>query len=127
MGDDNSGKPGLLKLVKRVASTGAGALQNRAELLALEWREERARLAELLIWALGVLLLGLMGLMVLTGVIIFLFPENLRVYVAGAFALLYLCGAVGAWFGVKALLKHESFNETIDQINKDRLWLDSLK
>ncbi|HWH68048.1 MAG TPA: phage holin family protein [Candidatus Sulfotelmatobacter sp.] len=119
--------PGAGTLVGRLARTGLGALQNRFELLALEWQQEKARLTELLVWAVGLLFLGIMGGVLLTATIIFLFPQEWRLYVAGGFTLLYFLGALGAWFSLKTLLKQEPFAETLDQVKKDRVWLDSFK
>jgi uncharacterized membrane protein YqjE len=116
--------PGMGALAAKLVRTGLGALQNRIELLAVEWQEERIRLMELLVWGLGLLFLGIMGLMLLTGTIILIFPEDLRLYVAAGFTVLYLLGAAGAWFGIRSLLKHEPFTETVDQVKKDRLWIE---
>ncbi len=119
--------PGLGILLTRLFRTGYGLVQNRLELLTVEWQEERARMAELLLWACGVLFLGSMGLLLLTATIIFLFQEELRIYVAAAFTLLYLAGAVAAWFVLRSLVKRRPFAESIDQAKKDRTWLESLR
>lgn len=125
MAEPNHQPPGFIGLVRRFAATGTGALQNRVELLAVEWQEERARLTELLMWAVGFMFLGIMGTLLLTATIIFLLPVEWRLYAAAGFTVLYLVGAVGAWFGLKALLRHEPFTATIDQVQKDRVWLES--
>ena len=124
---NNHNSPGLGTLLGRVGRTALTALNTRVELLTVEWQEERLRLRNLLIWAVALLFLGIMGALLLTATIIFLFPQDTRVYVTGALAILYLCGAIGAWFGLKAGLKREPFSESIDQVKKDRLWLESLK
>ncbi|HZR21045.1 MAG TPA: phage holin family protein [Verrucomicrobiae bacterium] len=127
MVQNNHQSEGLGNLVGRLGSIAARTLSTRVELLAIEWQEERWRLRQMLIWSIAVLLLGVMGILLLTAVIILLFPEGVRVYVAAALAVLYFCGAAGAWFGLKAGLKREPFAESIDQVKKDRLWLESLK
>jgi uncharacterized membrane protein YqjE len=127
MDDNNHQGPGLGTLVSKIARTGLGALQNRGELLSVEWQEEKARMMELLIWVVGFLFLGIMGTMMLTGFIILLFREDLRLYAAAGFALLYLAGAVAAWMSFTSLLKHEPFTESISQVKKDASWFDSLK
>src|SRR3954447_19949701 len=101
MSGNNHHGPGLGTLANRLGSTGLGLLQNRGELLAVEWQIEKARLIELLIWGIGLLFLGIMGMILLTATIIFLFPENLRLYIAGAFTLLYFAGAVAVTFTIK--------------------------
>jgi uncharacterized membrane protein YqjE len=119
--------PGMLGLLQRLTRTGVGALQNRVELLVLEWQEERVRLGEMLVWAVCLVFLAIMALLLLTGTIILLCPARGRVYVAAGFAVLYLAGAVGAWIAFKGLLKRDPFPETLNQLRKDRAWLDSLK
>jgi uncharacterized membrane protein YqjE len=67
----------------------------------------------------------MLGVLLLTVTIILLFPPEYRLYVAGGFTLFYLIGAWVALAGVKSVLKHEPFSETIDQARKDGAWLDS--
>src|SRR5258707_1090535 len=94
MDGNNHEAPGLAALAKKAARTALGALGNRGELLAVELQEEKARLLELMIWGVAILFFGMMTAIFLTAVIILLFaPEN-RVYVAGAFTLLYLIGTI---------------------------------
>ncbi len=119
--------PGLVRLLRRFAHTLLGTVQNRAELLVVEWQEEKARLTELLLWTVALMFLAIMGTVLLTATIIFLFPVEWRIYVAAGFTVLYLLGALGAWAGLRAMLRHEPFAATTDQLKKDRAWLDSLK
>ena|SRR2546422_62425 len=119
--------PGLGTLATRLARTGLGLLRNRAELFALEWEEERARLIELLVWGVGLVFLAFMAMMLITATIIFLVPQEFRVYVAAGFAVLYLAGAVVSFLTLKSLLKEEAFSESMRQVKMDRLWLESLK
>jgi uncharacterized membrane protein YqjE len=127
MDGNNHQQPGLGSLASRLAGTGLGLLRNRSELLAVEWQIEKVHLTELFVWVVGLLFLGMMGMMLLTAIIIFLFQVELRLYVAGAFALLYLGGATAVAFTIKTMLKREAFSETVRQINKDSLWAESLK
>ncbi|HVV72254.1 MAG TPA: phage holin family protein [Verrucomicrobiae bacterium] len=126
-GDDNHHSPGLTTLLGRLARTGLGALRNRVELLAVEWAEERLRMMQVLSWAVGFILAGGLAALLLTATIIFLFHEELRIYVAAGFTVLYALCALGAWVRLRMLLKQEPFAETVDQANKDRAWIDSLK
>lgn len=126
MGEENGEHPGLKKLVGRLARTGLGILRNRGELLAVEWQEEKILALELLCCAVACLFLGFLGAALLTGVIIFLFPNDLRLYVAGAFALLYLLGATWAGYALKSRLDRKPFGESLEQLKKDREWMESL-
>jgi uncharacterized membrane protein YqjE len=104
-----------------------GALQNRGELLAVEWQEAKIRTTEILFWAFATAILAMAGLLLLTVTIILLFPADLRIYAFAGFTVLYVIGAVVAFFNVKTLLRHEPFAESISQVRKDSVWLDSLK
>jgi uncharacterized membrane protein YqjE len=121
--------PGLLSLLRKVGITGLGALENRAELLAVELREENLRFVELVIWALATCFLGLMFLVVVTGTVIFLFAPEYRIYAAIGFCVLYLGGAIFALKNLKALATSAGtpFAESIGEVKKDRAWLESLK
>lgn len=113
--------------MSRLLRTGVGAVQNRLELFAVEWQEERARLAEVMLMGAAVVFLGIMAALIITLTVIFLFPPDLRIYATAGFAVLYLIGAILALAILKAKLKREPFADTIDQAKKDRIWLESLK
>lgn len=127
MAAENHQQLGIGQLLGRLIRTGLGALENRIELASIEWQEERIRLSELFLWIGALLFLAMIGLMLLTATIIFLFKEEWRLYVAGAFTLLYFLAALGAWLGVRSRLRQEPFQETLNQVKKDREWLQSLK
>jgi uncharacterized membrane protein YqjE len=120
---------GLLTQARQVASTFLSALQNRGELFLLELEEEKTHLMELLIWAMAVGLLGLMFLIVFTGFIIWLFPQQYRLCAMGGFCLLYAVGALLALFNLKAILKTGAppFAGSVNEMQKDREWLESSK
>jgi len=126
MAENNHEPPGFLALLRKVGVTALGALQNRGELLVIELQEEKARLLELFVWALGLLCLAMMGLLLLTATIIYLFAEEYRLYVAAAFTILYFAGAAVAFFTLRSLLRRPTLPETLTQVRKDRLWLESL-
>src|SRR5437588_6298050 len=105
MAENNHEPPGIPGLLRKVGLTALGALENRGELLALELQEEKARLLELLVWALGLLFLAIMATLALTATIIFLFPLEAWRYVAAGFTVLYLAAAGFAFFTVRKLLK----------------------
>ena len=125
IGSDNH--TGWATLTGRLVETGLGALRNRGELLLVEWQEEKARLTELLFLAIGLIFLALMTLMLVTATIIFLFPEHLRLYVAGGFSALYLAAAIWVLTTIKNLVKREPFSETINQMKKDAECVESFK
>ena len=114
-------------LLGGISRTGIGCLQNRGELLALEWQEEKAHVAELLIWTVAALFTAVMTALMLTATIIFLFPPAWRVYALAGFTLLYLIGGIVTFSSLKKRLKHQPFEESLNQVKKDALWLESLK
>jgi uncharacterized membrane protein YqjE len=121
---DNNESTGLGTLVNRLGRTALGALENRGELLAVEWQEEKAHLIQLVVLAVALLFLAMLGMLALSATIIFLFPPEYRVYAAAGFTVLYLAAAVAVFFSMKSILKHEPFSESLKQIRKDRALLD---
>jgi len=127
--ESEPGQPGLLDQAKQFVSTGLSALQNRGELFLLELEEEKTHVMELLIWAMAVGLLGLMFLIVFTGLIIYLFPPPLRLWAMAGFCVLYGAGALVALFNLKLILKTGAppFAGSLNEMKKDREWLESSK
>lgn len=119
--------PTLGRLARRTVSTCLGALQNRAELFALEFEEENDRLMKMVIFGVMGMFLGMMTILLVTALVIFLVPEEHRVWAALGFAVLYLAGAVGSGLAVKGLLKQTPFAESLKQIKKDSELLDAFK
>lgn len=119
--------PTLGRLARRTAATCLGALENRAELFAVEFQEENDRLLKLVLFGVGALFLGMMTVILVTGLIIFVVPEDYRVWAALGFAVFYFLGAVVAVLAIKALLKHAPFAESLNQIKQDAELLDALK
>jgi uncharacterized membrane protein YqjE len=114
-------------MLRQVAATGLGALHNRGELFAVEWQEEWGRRKDFLFAAFGCLFLAGLALVIFTGIVIFLFPQESRLYVAGGFVLLYALGAVWCAFRLKSLLEQVPFSESLNQLKKDREWLETLR
>jgi uncharacterized membrane protein YqjE len=125
--DDHPPTPSFLSLGRRIARTGLGLLQNRAELLFLELQEEKGRAILLIVGAVGLLFASMMTLLLITGTVIFLVPEGARAYTAGGFALLYFLGALFAFFAIKHQLKRAPFIQTLAELRKDRTALDSFE
>jgi len=127
MAEDNHQGPGLATLLRRLGGTGLGALHNRGELLAVEWQQERARRLAFLLAAMAFAFMSFMAAAMLTAIIIFLCPAESRLYVAGGFTLLYLLGGLWAGLSLKSKLKRQPFSESLNQLKKDREWLESFK
>ena len=127
MSSANNHSPGFATLAGRLLRTGLGALRTRMELFVVEWEEERLRMMQVVGWSIGLIFTAVLTALLFTATIIFLFREDLRIYVTGAFAFLYAIGALAAWFGLRKLLMQRPFADTRDQVQKDRAWLETLK
>ena len=105
--------------LRNLFALAVGVLRNRVELFALELHEEKYRLAEVCLLAGSALFLGLLSLILLTGVVLFLFAEPYRIYVAAGFGVLYMGIAIALCLKAKQRLQTPPFAETINQIRKD--------
>jgi len=123
----NGHGPGVGRLAQRITSTTVGALHNRLELLLVELQEEKGRLIEAVLVGVGLLFAVLLFLVTLTATVIFLFPEEYRIYALGGFAVLYLAALIGGALVIKGIFKHKPFPESIRQVKKDAEWIESLK
>jgi len=123
----NGHGPGVGRLVQRLTSSTVGALHNRLELLLVELQEEKGRLIEAVLVGVGLLFAVLLFLVTLTATVIFLFPEEYRIYALGGFTVLYLAGLIAGALVLKGLFKHKPFAESIRQVKQDAEWIESLK
>jgi uncharacterized membrane protein YqjE len=119
--------PTLGRLARRTLATFLGALQNRAELLAVEFEEEHDRMLKLVLFGVSALFLAMLTIILVTATIIFSVPQDYRIYAALAFAVLYLLGTVASIFVVKGLLQKTPFADSLDQFKKDAELLDAFK
>jgi uncharacterized membrane protein YqjE len=127
MTDTDHQLPTLGRLARRTFSTCIGAVENRAELFALEFEEENDRLMKMVTFGVIGLFLTMMAVMLVTALVIFLVPQDYRALAVLGFAVLYLAGAAAAGLTVKGLLKQSPFSESLNQIKKDAELLDAFK
>jgi len=107
----------------RLITTG----ENRLELLMVEVQEERERLLRAMLLALGVAVLGLLGAMTFTAVIVILFWKFAPVAVLVMLTVLYGASAIYLYRRLNVLLRDwKSFPATIDQLRKDRACLEKI-
>lgn len=127
MTENNHQIPTLGRLARRTLGTCIGALENRAELFALELEEENDRVLKMVVFGVTGLFLGMMTVLLLTALIVFLVPLAVRPWAALGFAIFYLAGAVAAGLAVKTLVKKAPFSESLKQLKKDAEFLDTFK
>src|SRR4051794_20323413 len=117
--------PGLLDSGRSLLDHALGAFSNRVELLAVEFKEEKTNVVDLLICISAALFFAMMTVIVLTATVVLLFPEDKRVYAAGGFCFVYFVGAIWSFLRLKSRLKQAGlpFAESINELKKDRQWL----
>jgi uncharacterized membrane protein YqjE len=110
---------GLLGSLRRLVRIIGATFQNRVELFAVELQEERYRLVELMLLAGGALVLGLLALVLFSGVIVFAFAREYRIYAAAGLGVVYLAVGAGLVMRIKRVLREEMFSATMQQVKKD--------
>jgi uncharacterized membrane protein YqjE len=119
MPDSQPTRPGILDSARRLFGHSAAVLRNRVELFAVELQEEKHRQVEVFILAGAALVLGLVGLLLFTSVVVFLFDARYRLYVAAVLGIFYFTGTMLLLARARNRLQSQPFSETIGQIKKD--------
>jgi uncharacterized membrane protein YqjE len=119
---EGAARGGLLHSVKHLASSLLAAAQTRLEILATEIDEERARLEQMLIVALGAVFCLGMGVVLSVGFVVVYFWDTHRLAAVGGLAAAFL--GVGAVLGLilrdKAKSRPKLFAVTRGELAKDR-------
>lgn len=119
---------GLLASFQRVLRTLLALVQNRFELFAVEWQEERTRLVEALLLAAGVVIVGALSLVMVTLTIVVIFWETHRLAVMISLTVTYVAGAAFLFWNLRRRLKDWTpFAATVDELRKDARCLDREK
>ncbi len=113
---------GIFGSIRRVGENALAILQNRLELIAIEFKEEKGRIVSLGIWAAALIFMAFMAVVALMFTLTCIFWEQ-RVAVMGGFCAFFFVGAIGSLFALKSKIKTPPFSETITQLKKDREWL----
>jgi len=113
---------GLLGSVRRLGENALAIVQNRLELLIIEFREEKSRVISLGVWAGAMLFLSFLAIVALMLTLTFIFWEQ-RVAVMAGFCAFFFVGAIGSLLALKSKIKTPPFSETVSQLKKDREWL----
>lgn len=115
---------GLLGLLRKLTTQLVNILETRAELLAVEFHEEKIRLIKILIWSSASLFLTAIGLVMLTMTVLFSVWDNeqYRFYALILFTIFYLGAAGFGFYKMKKLLLEGElpFAETINQLKRDK-------
>jgi uncharacterized membrane protein YqjE len=124
MAEFSSGQAGIFTSIKRMATNFVGILETRGELFVTELHEEKLRIMLMLIWTVVAVVLGAMGLTLLTLLLLFVFwdSQEHRITVLAILAGLYFIGAIVAACFLRKLFggSAKPFEETLNQLKKDR-------
>lgn len=121
MNGSESGR-GLFWSLRRLLATLLELAQVRLELLLTELEEEKLRLFDALLLAAGALVALGIGVVLLVGFVILLFPESQRVAVVGVLALLLFAGSAWALVAARRRLRTPGglFEATRRELARDR-------
>lgn len=116
---------GLLHSIKHLAQTLFGAAQTRLEILATELEEERARLEQMLLYALAAAFCLAMGIVLCVALVMLYFWDTHRLAAAGILAAGFLGAGVvlGLILRDKAKSRPKPFSVTRGELAKDRAML----
>lgn len=111
----------LTDRTKRVGGRLLAIVENRVELLTVEVQEERDRLMQALLLALGLGVLGLLAGVALTAAVAVLFWEHSPLVALLILGALYAGGAACLYARLRRMLRDwETLPATLDQLRKDR-------
>src|SRR5258708_6073046 len=114
--------PSLVQTAKSYLATWVDLFKTRVELFTTELEEERARLEQILVLAVGAVFCLTFGILLVTLFVVVAFWEtNHRLVVLGGLALFYLCLGVvlGAVTRRKSRNRPKLFASTLGQLAKD--------
>lgn len=118
---------GFLAGFRRIAETVLSTLQNRVELIAVELQEEKVWFLNTLLRAAATIFFSVFAVMLLTVMIVLLFPEAARPYVLAVFCLMFGSLAVSMWLGLRKWVTERPppLDDTVSELKKDIAWLKS--
>jgi len=127
MPETEHSSPGILASARRLADTFLSTVQNRVELFALELQEEKSWLVSTLLWAAAMIFFGGLAIIFTVGTIVLFAPENVRPWVLGVFAAVFLYLGINAFVGLRRSLRDKSppLSDTVGELKKDIEWIRS--
>jgi uncharacterized membrane protein YqjE len=125
MSEPSQSEGGVLSSVTRLLKTLGNLVENRIELFLVESQEERVRLIEVLLLAVAGGVAALVTLLLITLTVVVIFWDTHRVLVLVLFSLAYAAAAAVAFCKLRTRLQRwRAFTATLEQIKKDRAWLE---
>ena len=119
---EGAARGGLLHSIKHLAQSLLGAARTRLEILATESEEERVRLEQMLLFALGAVFCLAMGIVLSTFFIVVLVWDTHRLAAVGLLAGGFLAAgiALGLILRDKAKSRPKLFSATRGELAKDQ-------
>lgn len=113
--------PGLFASLRGFAATSVALVRTRLELFRIEAREEAGRVAELVLWGMAAVLLGVSGLVFLAVFLTVLLWDSHRLLALGVFAALFIAAAAGAALFARRLARLGSrlFVASLAELRRD--------
>jgi uncharacterized membrane protein YqjE len=104
----------------QILGTLLDVVENRAELFLVEFKEERLRFFDALLFAAAGIICALMALITITLTFVVIFWDTHRVLVVVLFAVTYAGASVAAFFALRSRLrKWQSFAATLEEFKQD--------
>jgi len=112
---------GLLPTLLRMLKTLGGVVENRVELLIVEYREERLRVVEVLCLLMIGTVCALIALLLITLAVLVVFWETHPLLVIAAGIVVYGGGAAAAFGRLRSRLQRwRAFEATLEEFKKDQ-------
>jgi uncharacterized membrane protein YqjE len=126
MDDNETVRPGLLEILRRLGATFLGILQSRLELLVVELEEERHRIFHALLLTAAIVALGLVTLAMAAFALVVVVWIEFGVVGLVTLIGLSLVSTLLAHWRLRVRLKNWPFlSGTLAELNKDRACLGS--
>jgi len=121
-GQRSAAPDGLLASLKQLLKTVLETVQLRLELLGTELEAEKSRVFDVLVMALLALVFLALGLVLLCGTVILLFPDGWRLAAAAGLATFFLAGGVVLIFLARRRLRNPlgMFHASVKELVRDR-------
>lgn len=118
------GEPGtgIVASLRSLAATLVSVLHTRLELLVTEIEEERVRLLQLTLWAVGAVFFLGIAILLLVILVIVLFWETHRIPVIATLAGIFLAAGIGMVAGTRNRMHGRSrlFSASLDELARDK-------
>ena len=113
---------GIVASLRSLAATLVGVLHTRLELLVTEIEEERVRLLQLTLWAVGALFFLGIAILLFVTLLIVLFWETHRIPVIATLAGIFLAAGIGMVMGTRNRMHGRSrlFSASLDELARDK-------